>query len=121
MSCYFQTKKTALWNPSNAVARIFTEQIETVSQILGVDSGLTHIIEDECEIDGALFVPFANLLRERLSTTNNLALRALLQGVSDVCTVIAYRGDWDLTPEFREMNPWQETHERIAWSMPVGQ
>jgi hypothetical protein len=121
MSCYFQVGEEDLWNPSNSVARVFLGQAAVLSGLVGAESGLGDIVEDECQIDPRLFVPFTDKLVQTYQESNNEALRALLKGFTSVALVLVHRMGMEavsIKPEYVEM--WAAEQETQARSMPRG-
>lgn len=121
MSCYFQVGDEDLWNPSNSVAKVFLGQAAVLSGLVGADSGLGDIIEDECQVDPRAFVPFTDKLVKVYQETNNTALRALLKGFTSVALVLVDRIGAEVVsvkPEYADM--WATERELQAKSMPRG-
>ncbi|MCH6163480.1 DUF6086 family protein [Streptomyces marispadix] len=98
MSCYVTIAGKDVWNPANQVGKIFVGQVELVSRILGVESGVEPIIEDECHIDAEKFSAFTSSLSSTVRRTNNFAFRELLQGVLEVCAVLVSRAGSTVSP-----------------------
>jgi hypothetical protein len=110
-----------VWNPSNSLARAFLGQAEVLSRLIGRDTGLGEIVEDECEIDPTLFPAFVDALVKAYQETNNEALRALLKGFVSVALVLVDRMGAEATsikPEYADM--WTTESETQAQSMPRG-
>ncbi|KJY43636.1 hypothetical protein VR41_02390 [Streptomyces sp. NRRL B-1568] len=121
MSCYFQVNEEDLWNPSNSVARLFLEQADTLSRLVGKDSGLSPIIEDECEINLSEFINFTDSLVKAYQDSNNKAFRSLLCGFISVALVLVERGGGSLesvSPEHSEM--WERLRASNSMGMPRG-
>ncbi|MDK1473075.1 DUF6086 family protein [Streptomyces sp. 549] len=91
MSCYFQTHRDIVWNPSNSVARLFVQQVHQQSERLGVPSGLGPLAEDECEIHVETFASFVDASVRDFNNTNNAVKKALMRGVTLTCLVLAER------------------------------
>jgi hypothetical protein len=87
-----------VWNPANQVAEVFVGQVGIAARILGVESGVEPIIEDECHIDAEKFEDFASALSAAVQRTNNAAFRGMLQGILQVCTVLVYRAGGSISP-----------------------
>lgn len=121
MSCYFQVAEEDVWNPSNSLARAFLGQADVLSQLIGRDTGLGDIIEDECEIDPSAFSTFVDSLVKTYQESNNDALKALLKGFVSVALVLVERMGAEassIRPEFADM--WATESEIQAKSMPRG-
>ncbi|WP_018565598.1 DUF6086 family protein [Streptomyces sp. PsTaAH-124] len=121
MSCYFQMGDQELWNPSNSLAKVFLGQAEVLSGLVRKDSGLAGVIEDECQVDPSLFVPFVDEVVKVYQDSNNEALRALLKGFASVALVLVDRMGMEvveIAPEFSEM--WATEQEFRARYMPTG-
>lgn len=121
MSCYFQVGEEDLWNPSNSVARVFLGQADVLSRLVGQDSGLGPIVEDECELEFSTFVNFVDSLVKTYQDSNNRALRSLIGGFISVAMVLVERGGGELqsiSSEYADM--WAEVRETHARSMPTG-
>ncbi|QLE72837.1 hypothetical protein FGW37_15695 [Streptomyces rectiverticillatus] len=121
MSCYFQANDTDIWNPSNSVARLFLEQAGNLSNLMGVESGLGPVIEDECEIDFTAFTKFVDSLVKSYQQSNNSAFRSLIGGFVSVALVLVERGGGvleSITPEHAEM--WESVRAANAMGMPTG-
>jgi hypothetical protein len=87
-----------VWNPANQVGQVFVGQVEIASRILGVESGVEPIVEDECHIDAEKFEEFTSALSSAVQRTNNLAFRGMLQGVLEVCAVLVSRSGVSVLP-----------------------
>lgn len=100
-----------VWNPASQVAKIFVEQVATAAQILGVESGVEPIVEDECHIDAEKFDQFASLLSAAVQRSNNSAFREMLHGVLEVCAVLVSRAGGSVSPAV-------EVPDALSRSMP---
>lgn len=121
MSCYFQVGDDDVWNASNSLARAFLGQADVLSRLIGKDTGLGDIIEDECEIDPAVFPTFVDALVKAYQESNNDALRALLKGFVSVALVLVDRMGAEaasIRPEYANM--WATESLTQAKSMPRG-
>lgn len=121
LSCYFQVGDDDVWNPSNSLARVFLGQADVLSRLIGKDTGLGDIVEDECEIDPQVFLAFVDALVKRYQESNNETLRALLKGFVSVALVLVDRMGarvMSISPEYAEM--WATESETQASSMPRG-
>lgn len=121
MSCYFQVGDDDVWNPSNSLARAFLGQADVLARLVGKDTGLGEVIEDECEIDPAVFPAFVDTLVKAYQDSNNEALRALLKGFVSVALVLVDRMGAEalsIRPEYADM--WATESETQARSMPRG-
>ncbi|MGC9539391.1 DUF6086 family protein [Streptomyces sp. UG1] len=98
MSCYVMIADRDVWNPANQVAEVFVGQVGIASRILGVDSGVEPIVEDECHIDAEKFEAFTSVLSAAVQRTNNLAFRGMLQGILEVCAVLVSRAGGSISP-----------------------
>ncbi|MFJ7902307.1 DUF6086 family protein [Streptomyces sp. NPDC096198] len=108
-----------VWNPSNSLARTFLGQADVLSQLAGKETGLGEIIEDECQIDPAVFTDFVDTLVKTYQESNNEALRALLKGFTSVALVLVERIGCDapsVMSEYSEM--WTTERDAYARSMP---
>ncbi|ORT57949.1 DUF6086 family protein [Streptomyces sp. CB03238] len=121
MSCYFQVADDDVWNPSNSLARAFLGQATVLSQLVGVETGLGEIIEDECQIDTETFTAFVNALVSAYQESNNDALRSLLKGFTSVSLVLTDRIGAEV-PSLKSpyVDMWTAEREALAKSMPLG-
>jgi hypothetical protein len=55
-----------VWNPASDVARVFHAQVESVADLLGVESGLGAIKSDEIAIETMKFCAFGSALAARI-------------------------------------------------------
>ncbi|MCZ0980312.1 DUF6086 family protein [Streptomyces diastatochromogenes] len=120
MSCFFLCDNQDVWNPSNTVARLFVSTAEEIQHEFSLPTGLSRIMDDECEVDGEVFSAFISSLLVRYDRSNNLPLRGLLEGVISIGLVLLDRagrpvGDLQNLSEF-----WQERRDDFAQSMPRG-
>ncbi|MFE7958429.1 DUF6086 family protein [Streptomyces sp. NPDC057413] len=91
VSCYFQKDDDVVWNPSNSLTRAFIGQADALSQLVGKETGLGEIVEDECHINTAVFGEFLDALAQTYRDSRNEALRALLTGFLSVSLALAER------------------------------
>jgi Family of unknown function (DUF6086) len=60
MSIYFVAPNGLdVWNPSSLTGRLFCDQVESVSRLLGIESGLGTIVSDEVAVNDEKFMSFA--------------------------------------------------------------
>ncbi|WAS93141.1 DUF6086 family protein [Nannocystis punicea] len=80
MGIIFEHNGDAVWEPSQGLGRLFVHQIRGVEKLLGLDSGVGDVINDECQIDPARLKPFVIALDRKLSSGGNETLSSLLGG-----------------------------------------
>ncbi|MBC3988908.1 hypothetical protein H8N00_08435 [Streptomyces sp. AC563] len=93
MSCFIRIADQDVWNPSNAVAKLFIAEAEAISSLLDERTGIGPIIDDECELDAATFPVFVSALLRRHWSTNHPVMRNLLVGVAGVAFVLVSRAN----------------------------
>jgi hypothetical protein len=91
MSATFLVGDVVVWSPSNQVARLFVGQAETIAATFGAPSGIGDIVEDECEIDPAVFGKFLTEVLRQYQATTHPILRSLLIGFVGTALVLADR------------------------------
>lgn len=108
-----------VWNPSDSLARAFIGQADALSQLVGKETGLGEIVEDECDINTAVFGEFLDALAQTYRDSHNEALRALLTGFLSVSLVLAERIGLTLPPLGTESaDMWAIQREISSKSMP---
>jgi hypothetical protein len=121
VSCFFRIDDQDVWNPSNSVGKLFLATSEAIQVEFGPPSGMGEIIDDECEVDGDTFTDFVTALLARYETSNNRALRFLLEGVIAIGLVMLDRAGRPITvvhPDYEEF--WRQRRESVARGMPRG-
>ncbi|MGW1379293.1 DUF6086 family protein [Streptomyces sp. NPDC002446] len=121
MSCFFRIGDRDVWNPSNSVARVFIGQANVLSDVLGEESGIGPIIDDECEINGGNLREFAIALIRRYEESNNPALRVLMEGVAGICILLLRRARVPMDGDITELvAAWEEKFSEVSRGMPEG-
>ena len=121
MSCFFRLVEKDVWNPSNFVARLFTEEARTLARLLELQSGVGEIVDDECELNPKDFLNFTITLAERHWNTNNLTLRDLLAAIIGINCVMLDRAGQDLLGLDSECRAfWRDRMQVISAGMPRG-
>lgn len=91
MSTTFLVDDIVVWSSSNQVARLFTGQAETIAATFGAPSGIGDIVEDESEIDPAVFGKFLTEVLRQYQASAHPILRSLLTGFIGTALVLADR------------------------------
>lgn len=104
MSMTFQIGDNVLWAPSIQVGRLFKGQADVIASVFAVPSGVGDVIDDECEIEPAVFVNFVAQLAKQYQGTAHPILRSLLVGFVGTSMVLVERAGLalpDLPPDQR--------------------
>ncbi|MEU6124855.1 DUF6086 family protein [Streptomyces sp. NPDC047123] len=98
MSQNFDLGDETLWNPSNAVSRMFQRQIEVFEAELELPSGMGPMENDECQISPDIFETFVNALLTQHRKSIHAVWLALSEGFTVTVLVLAERAavkvDW---------------------------
>jgi hypothetical protein len=120
MSCFFRIGNNDVWNPSNLVAKVFVEQVATLSHLTHMDSGVGAIVDDECEIDCIKFSDFTISLLGKYNSTNNTALKSLFEGALIICLILLERAGTQIqTLGYVDVYA-SERMSEVSTSMPSG-
>ncbi|MFJ8623168.1 DUF6086 family protein [Kitasatospora sp. NPDC093550] len=99
MSQYYEMAGRTLWNPSNGASRLFLRQVADFEAELGQTSGIGPMVDDESEIDPAVFGAFVRALAAwHGRTCHHGVLRALSEGFVATTLALAERAG----------TPWEE-------------
>jgi hypothetical protein len=119
MSCFVSLGDQDVWNPSNAVARIFLGQSKILEDVFNEDSGVGCLEEDEVQIDTSLFVNFVYRLVCEYDRSNNSALQGLIEGFLSISLVLLNRAQHPLSQFAESAEYWQNRVSHFARSMPM--
>jgi hypothetical protein len=92
VSQYFQTGRTVLWNPSNAIAALFLRTADALVPVVDQRTGLGPMTNDECEIDPEAFGSFVDALVLRYRSSTHPILGSMLEGFLATALVLVERG-----------------------------
>ncbi len=89
-----------IWSPSLTVGKLYFEQIRSLEEILGKNSGIVQPFDDELEINKSTFKIFTDESINLLKNNNNLELTALISGCIEISIYLYYLIDnkWLETP-----------------------
>lgn len=110
-----------LWRPTNDVSCTFMSIADAMSEILGVDSGISEAAEGVHEIDIRVFHRFTAALVERYCETDQGILRTLTAGFIATCLVLINRAGYS-APEVtdpEQQQAWLTLRDQHAQAMPV--
>ncbi|MEV0610179.1 DUF6086 family protein [Polymorphospora rubra] len=119
MSCYFQVGEQIVWNPSNGVAHLFVDQSMAISRLIGHESGVGAIIQDECQIEVDAFQRFVQLLVNTYQESNHTVLRALVRGYLGMSLALAARIGGRVEIAEADRGTWRTLMAENQAAMPV--
>jgi hypothetical protein len=120
VSLYFQLNETTLWNPSIKVGLIFKGEADVIASAFGIPSGLSDVVEDDCQVNLPVFETFIAEMVRQLDRTNHPILLSLTTGfVGSALALIERAGGKLPESEPGRAAEWAELSADAARSMPV--
>ena len=105
MSIYIKCAGRSIWNPSSAVGFCFVDQIRSLEKMLAFESGVSPSINDEVDINLAIFEDFVSAALDRLERTNHGELFALTAGCLQICIALNWKMGGKLPPVSPKLKP----------------